>query len=206
MQVGIEALRAIIKRLGHDVECHREHLNALDAAVGDGDLGVSACNGFRAVCSRLDVPASDVGELLLRAGEDIEDNAGATIGALLGTALLKAGHAMAGKSELTLPDIAAALQAAETAIRVRGKADVGDKTILDVLVPVRKSLVDAIADNAALDEIVWRVRGAAERGVAYTVPLRAKFGRGRWIGARTEGHPDPGASLLHMMVESVLRT
>lgn len=202
--IPLGALRAALERLCVDLEQQREHLNALDAAVGDGDMGVSISNGFHAVRARLPEPATDAGKLLLRVGEDIEDNAGATIGALLGAAFLRAGRVLTGKTELALPDIAVALEAAEAGIRALGKAEVGDKTLLDVLVPVRNALVSAIAEDADPAEIRRQLCATAEAGVAATIPMRARFGRGRWLADRSEGHPDPGAKLLYLMVRSVL--
>lgn len=202
--IDVETVRVTLARLCDALEAQKERLNALDAAVGDGDMGISVGNGMRAVRARLSEPAADVGSLLVRAGDDFEDSAGATIGALVGAALQRAGHALAGKTVIGLPDIAAALEAAEAAIRARGKAEVGDKTLLDVLVPLRTTLTAAIEAGVAPPEAGRRLRAAAEAGVAATVPLRAKFGRGRWLAERTEGHPDPGATLLQLMVQSVL--
>lgn len=195
---------ATLRRIASDVESRKDELTALDAAGGDGDMGISAANGFRAVRESLDQPAPDIGRLLIRAGEAIEDNAGATIGALLGAAFMRAGRALAGKTEISLADLSIALAAAEEAITSRGKASVGDRTLLDALMPARRALDEAIAEGSPASAIAKRVMDAAAAGVAATASMQPKFGRARWIGERAVGHPDAGAMLVRRMIEAAL--
>lgn len=195
---------ATVTAVARVLEEHRDRLTELDAAVGDGDMGISVANAARAVREGMAEPPDDVGQMLLLAGEQVADAAGATIGALLSIGLVRAGGVVAGRSSIDLADIAAMTRAAEQGIRRRGKADVGDKTLLDALVPVADALEAAVRDGLPTDEVAALVVDAADRGLASTVAMTSRFGRARWLADRTVGHPDPGATVVCLMVRAAL--
>lgn len=201
-KVTLQQFIAALDALGNDLIAAKAQLIELDSAMGDGDLGITVERGMKAVQAGLASPAPDIGRILVKAGMDFSNNAPSTMGALLGTAFMRAGKAVQGQSELSLADVARMFKAAEDGIRERGKAQVGDKTMLDALTPARASLEEAVAGGASLAVAFDQAKAAAEQGVESTVNMVAAYGRGRWLGERTIGHADPGASLVVLIIDS----
>lgn len=201
--LNIDQVVDILTTLTHDLQAKRDYLIELDSAIGDGDLGITVDRGFGAVREGLQNHPQDVGRILFKAGMDFSNSAGSTMGALMGTAFMRAGKQAQGQSEITLATIARMAKAAEDGIMERGKAQPGDKTMLDAIVPARQSLEAAAQEGATLVEAFERATDAAEKGVQATVNMQAAFGRARWLQERTIGHPDPGATLVFLMLKSV---
>lgn len=197
-------VRAAIVRATSDLEAHTKYLSELDAAIGDGDMGLSIANGCRAIRAELPEDGAEISGLLGEAGLIFSEAAGATIGALVGTALIRAGGAAKGKSSITLADLAQMLCAAESGIRDRGKAEAGDKTLLDAIIPAREALEAAATGREALAKGGKAAVAAAKAGTTATIEMTAKFGRGRWLGERSKGHQDAGATAVYLLLVSLI--
>ncbi len=201
-----DQVRAALKAIAVALVARAEELNALDAALGDGDLGVTMRLGCQAVLDELATLAdADISATCTRAGMAFNRAAASTMGALIATAGMRAGKEAKGAATLDLPLLARMVAAAETGIRERGKAQPGDKTILDALVPAVESLQQSAATQLGLGEAGRRALAAAREGCAATIPMRAKVGRANWVGDRTVGHADAGATALVIALEAIVR-
>ncbi len=201
--LNVEQLVSILTALTHDLQAKKDYLIELDSAVGDGDLGITVDRGFQGVRDGLAGHGQDVGRILFKVGMDFSNSAGSTMGALMGTAFMRGGKQVQGQSELTLADIVRAVKAAEDGIKEKGKAGPGDKTMLDAMIPAREALETAAARGASLAEAFREAQAAAEKGMKATIGMQATFGRARWLGERSIGNQDPGATLVYLMYTSV---
>ncbi|ARK30132.1 dihydroxyacetone kinase subunit DhaL [Halalkalibacter krulwichiae] len=174
----------------------RDYLCQLDGALGDGDIGLTMSKGFRGIKKHLsDFQENDIGVLLMQSGLEMANNAASTMGTLVATALMRAGKVSQGKSECTIADISIAFNAMVEGIKDRGKAQVGDKTILDSLSPAAKAIEEANANGLTLKEAVSNASKAAEKGMSETVYMQSQHGRaGRYL-EKSIGHQDPGATV-----------
>jgi phosphoenolpyruvate---glycerone phosphotransferase subunit DhaL len=198
-------LLALLQQMAGDLAAQKDELCALDAAMGDGDQGVTMALGFGAIAAALPaLAAQDIGTIVTKSGLAFNNTAASTIGALLATACLKAGTVAKGKTALTVADLAAMTEAAAAGIQARGKAQVGDKTVLDALVPAATALRAAATAGASIEAALQQACTAAEAGVAATIPLKAQVGRAAWIAERSVGHPDPGATSFALMLKSAV--
>jgi dihydroxyacetone kinase-like protein len=207
MQTTISAddVLAILAKMADDLEAAKDRLNELDAAVGDGDQGVTMTIGFRAVRDALPgLKGQDVGTIVSKAGLAFNGKAASTIGALLATAWMRAGREVRGKQAIDLNDLARMAEAAVVGVKERGKAEVGDKTVLDVMVPISVALSAAAAEGASLPDALNRSLAAADEGLQSTIPLTSKQGRASWLADRTAGHQDPGATSFYLMWKSAV--
>jgi phosphoenolpyruvate---glycerone phosphotransferase subunit DhaL len=181
---------------------NKEYLTKLDSAIGDADHGINMDRGMKAVLAKLDgFEGDDIGDLLKTVGMTLVSTVGGAGGPLYGTLFLQMGMATAGKSELEPEDWAAALDAAVKGVQMRGKAEPGDKTMVDALIPARDAFSAAVADGASFEEALRRSAQAAEEGVQATIPLVARKGRASYLGERSAGHQDPGATSSRLLVE-----
>ena len=186
---------------------NRDYLTKLDAAIGDADHGINMDRGMTAVLAKLDgLEGEDIGALLKTVGMTLVSTVGGAAGPLYGTLFLQMGVATAGKSELEPEDWAAALDAAVKGVQMRGKAEPGDKTMVDALIPARDAFSAAVADGASFEEALGRSAQAAEEGMQATIPLVAKKGRASYLGERSAGHQDPGATSSHLLVKTAAET
>jgi dihydroxyacetone kinase-like protein len=198
-------LIAILEKMANDMEAAQDYLTELDSAVGDGDQGVTMTIGFRAIRETLPgLKGQDAGSIVARAGMTFNGKAASTIGALFATFCMRAGREARGKNEIGLADLVQMGEAGAAGVRERGKADVGDKTLLDTVVPAVQALKAAADEGQPLEEALKRSLAAAEEGMKSTIPLRAKFGRASWLADRTEGHQDPGATSFYLMWKSAV--
>ena len=198
-------LLALLQRMAIDMAAHKDYLCELDGAMGDGDQGVTMAIGFGAIRNGLEsLQGQDIGTILTTSGLAFNGTAASTIGALLATACLRAGRAVQGKAEIGVADLAAMAEAAAAGIQERGKAQVGDKTVLDALAPTVAALQTAAAQGTPLPEALAQALAAAEAGLAATIPLKAKVGRAAWIAERSVGHQDPGATSFYLMLKSAV--
>ena len=200
-------LLALLHKMAVDMAAHKDYLCELDGAMGDGDQGVTMAIGFGAIAAALPALADqDIGTLLTKSGLAFNGTAASTIGALFATACLRAGAVAKGKTALTVADLAAMAEAAAAGIQTRGKAQVGDKTVLDALVPAATALRAAADQGTPLPTALAQALAAAEAGLAATIPLKAQVGRAAWIAERSVGHPDPGATSFTLMLKSAVET
>jgi dihydroxyacetone kinase-like protein len=162
---------------------------------------------MKAAVAKLDgVAGEDVGTLLKTVGMTLVSTVGGAGGPLYGTLFLQMGTATTGKSELTAEDWLAALDAGVKGVQMRGKAEPGDKTMVDALLPGREALAAALAEGLSLGEALRRSSAAAEDGVRATVPLVARKGRASYLGERSAGHQDPGATSSSMLLQAAAET
>lgn len=192
-----------VKAFASTVAENREYLTRLDSAIGDADHGTNMDRGMKAVLAKLEAfEGEDIGALLKTVGMTLVSTVGGAGGPLYGTLFLQMGMATAGKSELKPEDWAAALEAAVSGVQMRGKAEPGDKTMIDALIPARDAFTTAVADGASFDDALRRSAHAAEEGMRATVPLVAKKGRASYLGERSAGHQDPGATSSQLLLKT----
>jgi phosphoenolpyruvate---glycerone phosphotransferase subunit DhaL len=174
----------------------RQYLTDLDAAIGDADHGVNMDRGFRAAMARVDGLPDDAapGAILTAVGAAVMSSVGGASGPLWGMAFRRAGQEVGDASEIDGTTLVLALDRMIQAMRGLGKAEVGDKTMLDALVPAAAALRASVDDGAGLAEALTAAREAAEAGAQATIPLQARKGRASYLGERSIGHQDPGAT------------
>lgn len=190
-----------------EMRSHRDLLVQLDAAIGDGDHGINMTRGFDAVVAALDGdPALPPGRLLILSGRTLISAVGGASGPLWGSALRNAGRSLGDAAEFDAAGLLAALEAALAAIVDLGAAVVGDKTMVDTLEPAIATLRAGLAAGKALDESLAEAVGAAEEGMRGTVPLQARKGRASYLGERSIGHQDPGATSAALILGALQRT
>ena len=183
---------------------NKQYLTELDSAIGDADHGINMDRGFQAVLGKLDSAATgnDIGALFKTVGMTLVSTVGGASGPLYGTLFLQLGAATASKSELTAEDWSAGLDAAVSGVQARGKAELGDKTMLDALIPAHDAFAAAVADGAELPTALRRSAEAAEEGMTSTIPLVARKGRASYLGERSAGHQDPGATSSALLLRT----
>lgn len=182
-----------------------DEITALDQALGDGDLGVTCRLGLQAIVDLPDPPAESLGEALLKAGMAFNQAGASTYGALVATGAMRAAKYAKenGLVAWDLPALAAAAAAAAEGIMQRGKAQPGDKTLLDALLPAVEALKAAAAEGKTLAEGLRAAAEAAAEGAAATAPWQSKFGRAAWLQERTIGTPDGGATVVAIALRAV---
>ena len=192
------------------VRANADELTALDRAIGDGDHGANLRRGFDAVAELApELDAMPWGAALQKAGMTLVMKVGGASGPLYGSLLMGIGKSLSGGPRSDAPDLAGiadALEAGVDMVRKRGKSDVGEKTMLDVLVPVCEALRGGLSQSLPAARILDRVSDAAGHGLASTRPLRACKGRASFLGERSIGHLDPGARSSQLLVDSVCTT
>jgi phosphoenolpyruvate---glycerone phosphotransferase subunit DhaL len=207
MTISREAVLAWIRAAAAAVALNKDRLTQLDSAIGDGDHGANMDRGFQAVLVRLPaVTEVDIGTVFKTVGMTLVSTVGGAAGPLYGTFFIQVAAATAGKLELDLSDWVAALQAGVNGVLMRGKASPGDKTMVDALAPALEAAKTAAADGAGLSAALLRSAEAAERGMLATIPLVARKGRASYLGERSVGHQDPGATSSHLLLETAAKT
>jgi phosphoenolpyruvate---glycerone phosphotransferase subunit DhaL len=182
------------------------YLTELDAAIGDADHGINMDRGFKAIVELLDGTTFDsVDELMKKAGMTLVSKVGGASGPLYGTFFLRFGTALAG-SPVTPEAIGEALKAGVGGILARGKAELGDKTMYDAWAPALDAYDAAVAGGSDLAGAFNAAAEAAAKGRDATVPLVARKGRASYLGDRSAGHQDPGATSTTLLLESAART
>ena len=182
---------------------NRQPLTDLDSAVGDGDFGISLDRGFTAVQAELTAhPPANLRAVFQNVATVLIKTMGGSSGPLLGTFFLRAGAACADKSELAPADVVALFQAGVDGLQQRGKAALGDKTMLDALLPAVDAMRGALEAGSGLAEILERGAAAAEEGMRATIAMEARKGRGSYLGPRSVGHQDPGATASFLLLKS----
>ena len=198
---------AWLKRVAQVLEENRDYLTQLDAAIGDADHGINMDRGFKKVMSQLPtVEDKDIGSILKTTGMALISSVGGAGGPLYGTFFMRAGMAVDRKMELTDDDLVTMLQAAVDGVIQRGKAQLGDKTMVDALLPAVEALKQALAEGADTITALERAVAAAEKGMKDTIPMVAKKGRASYLGERSAGHQDPGATSSYLILKALLDT
>lgn len=190
--------RAVIAAMAETILAHADELTGLDQAIGDGDHGLNMRRGFDAVLVDLDdLAAKPLPEALKSLGTTLVMKVGGASGPLYGTLFMALAREL--PAEPGLADAAGALDRAIAAVRARGKSEPGQKTLLDVLVPVQRALA------AGGPDLARRLPEIADEAARATVPLQAIRGRASFLGARSVGHMDPGARSCALLVGAVCR-
>lgn len=207
MTVGNSEVLRWLEALQQAYARNRDSLTELDPAIGDADHGTNMDRGFTAVKAELPAHASsDIGSILQKVATVLIRSVGGAAGPLYGTFFLRAGVACAGKTQMGAADVLAMFQAGIEGIQQRGKAVPGDKTMLDALLPAVEAMRKGIEGGAGLAEILDAGAAAADAGMLATVPMQARKGRASYLGARSIGHQDPGATSSCLLVKTAADT
>ena len=203
-RLTVDDLIAWLVRFDERIVEQAGYLTELDSAIGDADHGTNMARGTAAVRSRLtDARPGDAGALLKSCGMALVSTVGGASGSLYGTLFLEMAKSVGPASELDTPVFAAAFRAGVAGVVARGRAEPGDKTMIDALRPAVDALDTAAADGVPLAEALQSAAAAAAAGRDATVPLVARKGRASYLGDRSAGHLDPGATSAAMLVQAL---
>jgi phosphoenolpyruvate---glycerone phosphotransferase subunit DhaL len=212
MRTGTTVISAVdvtdwMNEVASAVEAEAAHLTQLDSAIGDGDHGVNMTRGFRAVIEALGETddAQPPGRLLITAGKTLVSTVGGASGPLWGTALRRAGRAVGDAQVLDGAALATALDAALGGVVELGAAEPGDKTMVDALEPAVRALREGVERGDDLGVAIATAAAAADDGARATVPMQARKGRASYLGERSVGHQDPGATSTALIVAALGR-
>ena len=203
--VNAETVHRWLQGAAASMKESRDYLTQLDAAIGDADHGTNMERGFTAVLAKLD--AGDApnapGPMLIAAGSTLVSTVGGASGPLWGTALRRAGRALGDGDEFDGAQLALALRAALDGVVELGAAEEGDKTMVDSLSPAVRALDESLRSGAAIAEALATAQTAGEEGMRATVPLQAQKGRASYLGERSIGHQDPGATSTALILAAL---
>jgi dihydroxyacetone kinase-like protein len=204
--ISRDAVLDWIKAFAETIAANKDYLTQLDSDIGDADHGANMHRGLQAVLTKLPgVADKDIGTILKTAGMTLVSTVGGAGGPLYGTLFMQMGTTAVGKLELSLADWALALEAGVNGVVARGKANLGDKTMVDALAPALAALKTAAANGTPLAEALLQSAQTAEQGMRDTIPLVARKGRASYLGERSAGHQDPGATSSHMLLDTAAR-
>ena len=198
----VEAIKAAVEKLDEE----KRYLDRLDSPIGDGDHGRTVSNAFQKIVPLLEEGEAnnDIGRLLRGIGRNLALSAGAAAGPLYGMAFMEAGKVVEGKTDVGLEELTKMLEAAKEGIKKRGKAEVGEKTMLDTIHPALESLKESLSKNLSLKDALQQMKKAAKEGMESTRNLISQKGRSSRLGERTIGHIDPGAASSYLIIEAVV--
>lgn len=197
-------LTAVLLQIGYKMTEEKEYLTRLDAAIGDSDHGINMARGFEAVEKKLPALADkDIGSILKTVGMTLVSTVGGASGPLYGSAFMKAGAAMTGKEDMDLSDFLEAMRTGVEAGQMRGRAGAGEKTMLDSMLPAMDAMEAEAAGNAQIQAVLKAGVIAAWDGVEGTKDMIATKGRASYLGERSVGHQDPGATSFAYMLETI---
>lgn len=203
MTISREGIFNWLKVYSDTIIANKDYLTELDAAIGDADHGANILRGFQIVLTQLPLVADkDIGSVLKQVGLTIVSSMGGAGGPLYGTFFIQMGSVTLGKLELTTTDWSAALEAGAKGVITRGQANPGDKTMVDTLLPAATAYKEAIESGADMKTALFTSAQAAETGMQATIPLIARKGRASYLGARSVGHQDPGATSAYLLIKT----
>jgi dihydroxyacetone kinase-like protein len=203
MAIDRDDTLAWMQRFAEEMAEHRQELVRLDTAIGDGDHGTNMNRGMQKALEKLGASEqADPGAVLKTVAMALVSSVGGAAGPLYGTLFLQMGTALAGTPEVDLVEFTAAWRAALAGVKARGKAELGDKTMIDALTPA----IDALEQAADLQAGLQAAVDAAEQGMKATTPLVARKGRASYLGERSAGHQDPGATSTYYLFKSAAET
>ncbi len=192
-----------IRAYADSIRVNKTFLTELDSAIGDADHGINMDRGFQAVLAKLPAFSNqDIGSVAKNVGMILISTVGGASGPLYGTFFLQIGTETAGKLELTLQEWTRALESAVEGVVRRGKASLGDKTMLDCLIPALNGLQECSTRGVELAVALSESAKAAEQGMRSTTPLVAKKGRASYLGDRSAGTQDPGATSAYLLLKA----
>lgn len=186
---------------------NKEYLTDLDSAIGDADHGINMNRGFKKVIEKLPgVADKDIGNILKTTGMALMSSVGGASGPLYGTFFMRSGMALASKEELDNEDLYEMLKAGIDGVLQRGRPNLGDKTMYDALNPALEAMRAAIDNGDNTSDALRKALDAAEGGMKATIPMQAKKGRASYLGERSIGHQDPGATSSYLMLKTLYET
>jgi dihydroxyacetone kinase-like protein len=184
---------------------NKDYLTQLDSAIGDADHGTNMDRGFKKVAEKLpSVADKDIGNIMKTVGMTLISSVGGASGPLYGTFFMRGGMAADAKEELSDGDLVAMLQGAVDGVIQRGRAQLGDKTMVDALLPAMDALKSGVAAGKGCAGALADAVAAAEQGMKDTIPLQARKGRASYLGERSIGHQDPGATSSYLILNALL--
>jgi len=195
-----------MREIETSVRAERDHLVQLDAAIGDGDHGINLTRGFEAVVQALAADGgSPPGRLLILAGKTLVSTVGGASGPLWGSALRSGGRVLGDQPSFEGPQLVEVLAAALASVKDLGTAALGDKTMVDALEPAVVTLRARVEAGEPLPRALDEAAAAAEAGMRATIPLQARKGRASYLGERSVGHQDPGATSTALIMRALQR-
>jgi dihydroxyacetone kinase-like protein len=201
--VSVASLQAWARRFAELIAEQRGYLTELDSAIGDADHGINMDRGMRAVCDRLDTSApTGADELFKLIGMTLVSNVGGASGPLYGTLFLRLGASLGPRDRVSLDDLVKGVHAGVEGLVARGRPELGDKTMYDALQPALDALDAAIAGGADASDAFGAGWRAAVEGRDATIPMVARKGRASYLGERSAGHQDPGATSAALLFEA----
>lgn len=202
-----QRVEQVVRTVAETCVENEQYFGELDSVVGDGDFGFSLARGFENVLAGWDdYDRSDAGTFLQKIAVTMSGRIGGTSGPIWGTAFLRAAGVVKGKQDVTGDDVVAMLRAAVDGIRARGGADLGEKTLLDALVPLTDTVEQRLAAGAAPAEVAEAAAATARSAAEATRPMQARRGRASYTGERSIGSLDPGAVAVAVLAERVAAT
>jgi dihydroxyacetone kinase-like protein len=202
--LDVSVFTAWVRGFADSVATQREALTALDSAIGDADHGSNMDRGMQAAVAAIaEAEPATPGALLSKVGMTLVSTVGGASGPLYGTLFLRMGSSLGTSESVSSDELAVALRAGLDGVVARGKAEVGDKTMLDALVPAVEALDKALADGRPLAGALTEASAAAQAGRDATTPLQARKGRASYLGERSIGHQDPGATSTALLVAAL---
>jgi dihydroxyacetone kinase-like protein len=207
MKITKQQILQWLQAVANVIEQNKDYLTELDAAIGDADHGINLHRGFQKVITQLPLlEKQDLGSIFKAVSMTLISSVGGASGPLYGTFFLRASTTVIGKEELTVEQLAHLFQAGLAGVVQRGKANLGDKTMVDALTPAVNSLIQSVEQNIMTIAALEQALLAAETGMKQTIPLIAKKGRASYLGERSAGHQDPGATSSYLMLKALLDT
>jgi phosphoenolpyruvate---glycerone phosphotransferase subunit DhaL len=202
--VNAVTLRRWLESAATSIHDQRDYLTQLDAAIGDADHGTNMDRGFAAVVEKLDgLEGVPPGKVLTTAGSTLVSTVGGASGPLWGMALRRAGRALGDAEDFGGAELADALDAALAGVVELGAAEEGDKTMVDALAPALRAFRGGVEGGATVEEAAAAARAAADDGMRATAPLKAQKGRASYLGERSIGHQDPGATSTALIIAAL---
>ena len=194
-----------LSKISEKITANKDFLTELDREIGDSDHGINMARGFAAVMEKLSPEESDIGAVLKKTGMTLLSKVGGASGPLYGTAYMEAGKVLIGKTELSPEDFNLIFDAAIAGIQKRGKAVKGEKTMLDAIIPASETYAKKISAGSGIIEALETACSSAREGVEYTKTIIATKGRASYLGERSIGHQDPGATSATLTLEAILK-
>ncbi len=202
-EISTQEMLAWLEAFGAALAENKQYLTQLDSAIGDADHGINMDRGFRAVKEKLSASdTQDIGSVFKTVGTTLVSKVGGAGGPLYGTFFRDLGSSANGKEALTPEEWTEALEAGIQGVIRIGKAEPGDKTMVDTLLPALRALKQSLGDGVAFGEALRRAEAAADEGMKATIPMVARKGRASYLGERSAGHQDPGATSSYLLVRA----
>ncbi len=206
MKITAEHITSFLEGVAATIKEHRDELTQLDSPIGDADHGINLDRGFTAVVGKLPTVADkDIGTILKTTGMTLISTVGGASGPLYGTAFIRAANVLTDQYEISEYELIAALEAALEGIKARGKAQRGEKTMIDAIAPGIDVLKADQSSNSSFLGLFQRAVVAIEEGMQATIPMKATKGRASYLGDRSIGHQDPGATSAYYIAQTMLR-